>query len=582
MLRAYDRSVDDSGRLAQKSLRKFSQDDRRLLVEKENETLTITRQTDMLEIGRTSVYRRARKEVSHGIYPMRFDLVRKGLSSMRKNLLPLLLWCLLCFTGSAVAENTKYDIKWAYHNGLAQFHKDGKVGLMDEVGNVVLPAEYDEIDYSHDVGKEPVTVKKGEKIGLLDEKGKLLNSAQWDDIVQGDGYFIVINESLYGIVNAKGEIVVEPQYGFLRALGEGRIGYSLTAKESVRYGYIDDELNTFMGLMDTEGNRITPPIFFDIWEFHDGLAVSGLGTEAGYGFFIDPDGNQVMDAHGYEISSNFVNGYATIFEWITTEELQNNLDKTDFVDGHFPVFGIMDRSGTITVKPQFNSNGVINDYGLLDVYDAVTGKCGFVNMKGEVVIPYIAINRPSFQDDACVIQTEDRQWRCYDSQGYVVFTLECEELSDFTEGYALACDKADGKNVYRLIDRQGNVAFEIICEKLFGFSEGYAVVNDTINGEKMSGMIDRQGNYVWGPYAMFISSIHNGMSVIGVRTQAGVSKDLYGYMNQKWGIVIEPEWDMAYSFDETGLAKVVRNGAYGYINVDGEIVSGSRTMQKAE
>jgi hypothetical protein len=47
-----------------KNLQKLPPEERKPLVEKENEVLSITRQTGMLDIGRTSVYPRVRKGIT--------------------------------------------------------------------------------------------------------------------------------------------------------------------------------------------------------------------------------------------------------------------------------------------------------------------------------------------------------------------------------------------------------------------------------------------------------------------------------------------------------------------------------------
>jgi hypothetical protein len=49
--------------------------------------------------------------------------------------------------------------------------------------------------------------------------------------------------------------------------------------------------------------------------------------------------------------------------------------------------------------------------------------------------------------------------------------------------------------------------------------------------------------------------------------------DKYGYKDQKGKVIVEPKYDLAYSFEE-GRAAVRLNGKYGYLGEDGkEIVS---------
>jgi hypothetical protein len=45
----------------------------------------------------------------------------------------------------------------------------------------------------------------------------------------------------------------------------------------------------------------------------------------------------------------------------------------------------------------------------------------------------------------------------------------------------------------------------------------------------------------------------------------------YGYKNEKGKVIIEPRYDLAYTFDE-GLAAVRLNGKYGYVDESGREV----------
>ena len=65
--------------------------------------------------------------------------MKETLAVRRFWILPFVL--LFIFTNSALAERTAY----ADQGGIAVFMEDGKVGLVDSHGDVILPAEYDKI-----------------------------------------------------------------------------------------------------------------------------------------------------------------------------------------------------------------------------------------------------------------------------------------------------------------------------------------------------------------------------------------------------------------------------------------------------
>ena len=326
------------------------------------------------------------------------------------------------------AEEAKYDIKWAYHNGLAQFIKDGKVGLMNEAGEVVLPAQYDAIDpQSPRAYHGAFEIRQGKKVGLAGKNGEVLTPAIWDSISYMDEHYVVIENGLYGLLGLDGEIMIEPQYWFLGRGAEGRLVYALTWEESETRGLMNVEGDIYVGLMDYEGKRITPPDWFDLWYVQDGLVVAADAEHNDR--FIDLNGNMVMDAHGYGIETNFINGYAVIYQWIKASDAGIEAGGA----AEFKIHGVMDRNGNITAEPRWQG-GDLNEFGLMEVYDMHVDRYGLIDVNGDFVIPFIAITGISYHDGVYVVQTEERLWQCYSPKGQLLFEIECEETREGING----------------------------------------------------------------------------------------------------------------------------------------------------
>lgn len=93
-------------------------------------------------------------------------------------------------------------------NGRAAVSMEGKYGIIDTQGNLILPLEYDEI---HLLGNGAYWFKKDEASYLFDAAGTLLNVGNYDSIMlRGSCYVTQKNYTHVGILNAAGEVILEP------------------------------------------------------------------------------------------------------------------------------------------------------------------------------------------------------------------------------------------------------------------------------------------------------------------------------------------------------------------------------------
>ena len=68
---------------------------------------------------------------------------------------------------------------WEYGPSAHYVVKDKKVGIIDYIGKVLLPTEYDSLDY---VTKDVVIVTKDSKYGAVDINNRLVLPFEYDDI----------------------------------------------------------------------------------------------------------------------------------------------------------------------------------------------------------------------------------------------------------------------------------------------------------------------------------------------------------------------------------------------------------------
>lgn len=143
------------------------------------------------------------------------------------------------------------------------------------------------------------------------------------------------------------------------------------------------------------------------------------------------------------------------------------------------------------------------------------------------------------------------------------------EVSQFREGRAviyLKKEERDGptggtKYVAGYIDETGKLIIAPRFDYALPFSEGLAFVE----GKGFRGLIDRHGRTV-ARVDGYVKDFHEGLAAVKPEGQG-----MWGYIDHSGRFVIKPQYVFADDFSE-GLAGVVVNRKYGFINKSGEMV----------
>lgn len=189
-------------------------------------------------------------------------------------------YSLMNHQGQWVVEN-EYDNGFVYelffHNegNLFPVPGRGKWGLVDSLGNWLMPMEYESIEVANDERGWVITEE-----GLYDAYKKRLllrDSIRLTYKIDNNLYWAAKRGCKIGIIDTLGQWVVKPKYDIMSILGsEGLIGVA----RDYKWGYID-----------TLGREVIPVKYEDVGDFHKGLASVKLGGKYGY---IDRTGKVVI------------------------------------------------------------------------------------------------------------------------------------------------------------------------------------------------------------------------------------------------------------------------------------------------
>ena len=143
-------------------------------------------------------------------------------------------------------------------DGSISVMKDGRHGLVDPDGVIVVPPRYDRIQVGDLAAKagwrgrvSPFDVPDGfsdETLARLERIGTFV-----------DGLAPCQVEGRWGVVNASGAVVINAQYEKIEPFARGQAAFTLDGRS---------------GLIDTSGRVVVPAQFDEIYPFSEGLAVA--------------------------------------------------------------------------------------------------------------------------------------------------------------------------------------------------------------------------------------------------------------------------------------------------------------------
>ncbi len=488
----------------------------------------------------------------------------------------------------------------------------GKLGAIDLTGNLVIPTEYDRIEW---MGTQ-ARAFKGEKLTLFDfdENGNEAASSEFEKhftitigsqrpsritmpTLTEDPDFALENfEWFYSSADDKwglrklsdGSVQIEPSFHTIRV--ERRHKMTIVGIEHYNnynferthyrfdmvYGIVNNEVGllvTGVDLLDVrlsdynEGSRVARCVFSS--------GRHGLISNNPIGLFVKKDYAYIGDFHD-GIARMSIKGRLSGKLKAGRNHLENLNDYLDrlmsnnymvdytLYDQEFETqaglvcegceFGYVDTLGNVVVQPQFSvAENFVNEVGIVKKEK----KWGMVDANGKMLIP-CKFDRVDFlknTDNKIIrISNDSQRYGVIDTLGKVVVDLKYDEIGLFKEGRLAV--KRNGK--WGFVDPSGQEIIPCRYSKVNNFSNQLASVKF---GRKW-GFIDSQGNVVIDFKYRNVGNFSDGLA--WVSTIKGV-----GYIDEKGELVIPLNFSKAYDFEQN-VARVVVNGEWGLINKVGK------------
>ncbi|WDF63583.1 WG repeat-containing protein [Flavobacterium sp. KACC 22763] len=288
------------------------------------------------------------------VIPATFDSAKdfsSGICAIEKDA----VWHYINKSGEIVNGNPKSDKLFDFHDGVAFFRQNDKVGLINNKFEIVLAPKYDVIRAFY---KGYARVALNDKWGIIDTTGKEIAEVVYDEI--GDGFNNTTwakKGKAYGLVH-NGVFIELPGVTEFGPFGTQDL---IAAKKDGKFGFVD-----------FKGQWVLKPLFDKAKGFSQNLAPVCLRGKWGY---TNLTGECIVQPTYTDAEPFSENGLAAV----------KNLNG----------WGFIDKTGNLVIPTDYEISAVFGNYtrdekGFVNGLARVKhkGKWGFLKPNGEILIEW--------------------------------------------------------------------------------------------------------------------------------------------------------------------------------------------------
>lgn len=343
-----------------------------------------------------------------------------------------------------------------------------KMGFLNEKGEVVIPFEYDDAQMFSE-GLAPVC--KNDKWGYIDTTGEEKIQLQFDFASHFlEGLAVVANNKKFGYIDTSGKIAIPLEY-------EGA---------SVFYkGYATVKKNGKTGVIDTKGNIIIPFEYSNYTLYADGLFCLSKDHKERY---LTKEGKTVGNV--YDDATPFYNGVARIRKGrqyfvinrdfdIIAEQEGNSINRRHLSFYYYNKYSAFEfnkdfkeyRNKGLFLFDSFYDSGLIRSLK--------ESKYGFVNQKGETIIPHEYEYVTNFNNGLALVKKNNKSF-IINTKNEKKKSINYNVVSTVFSDSKLFMFKDQKNNTIGYIDFDGNVVYESNIKNARFFDNGYAIISDGV------------------------------------------------------------------------------------------------------
>lgn len=432
----------------------------------------------------------------------------------------------------AIPTETTYD-GIPFEKTVLKYKRDGKYGLLNINGKEITTAEYDQISaISYKEGM--LLVKQNDRCGVININGKTVIPVDYETIT-ADNYYN--KETLYKTT------------GFI---------VSKKSEAGYRYGYINYKGEIIADTEYTEIERVT--------EIQDDSNVYLVALKEGQAGLLQ--NKKVLLNYEYEDIS--YNSYNDVFV------IQRNGKQ-----------GVASKEGTIKIQPEYES--IL--FGGTYINAQKDGQMLLLDLNGNKVNNQEILSKvPTKDGKHYIVSDKNEKYKIVDENENVVVDNNYSYIEELENNYYIVANRS--KN--GIIDLSGKAVVDLKYNSIFRL-ENTELLQANISSTNTISLIDKNtmkilvtmdnaAVQIRKGYVRAYSETENKYFDFSGRelTNKEVLPDNQLYaknINDKWGFVdkngnlkVQNEYDMVTEFNEYGFAGIKKDGKWGSINSNGEVV----------
>jgi hypothetical protein len=402
------------------------------------------------------------------------------------------------------------------------FYENGKAGVKDETGNVLIPASFDALgwsDGSFSVVNSVTGYRREGRWGLINLKKELITKPEFDNLGSGGGDRVIASKWInpyskkFGCLDLHGTVTVPFRYEAIQILGLRAIVCEKNGAK-YQYGVIDlndrsvlkiafreirpigtlrfavQDFNKKTALYSEDGARLTEFNIDSISSFNKGIALIYENLKVGA---MNRSGEIVVapSFRKIEVTADGALRGVPFSVWKeidgTNKEIKRivadsvRADYKGYVITLSGMNGLVDKDFAMVLSPKYDQ--LLNVGTNLRIAYA-GGKGGIIRNNGDVVVPFEHDSLLLHGDLLRSLQVRGglRQWTVYDTFGIRKTEKTYDELLPYNgrffpakrNGYWGAVDRY-GKEVFACVyDSIINSSYELTAVK---FKRGYGIIS---------------------------------------------------------------------------------------------------------
>jgi len=308
-----------------------------------------------------------------------------------------------------------------------------KSGIINSIGEIVIPFEYDELPYLFNFNEKYICVKNNERYGIIDFKNNLILPIVYDYVFiqkKGDEFYFVVKDRFKN----KSGLLKEPKHRYIGSDYNLVIpfDYDWISANDKNYNWIKVYNNNRVGAIDFNNNLVIPIEYLHMLGMTEGLAaVKDVNPDS---LIKIVNSNKLKGTYYLEeihhglMFSNGGGGFPGIYKnpdykfvGYTTLEIMNALSDTlsrrNYYESNYKYF-----------KNRYPTyEGFVLTIVLGDWRSELPGKWGYFNDKGDQIIDFIYDDCESFENGVAKVKLNNK-WGVINKNGEVVIPIKYSEL----------------------------------------------------------------------------------------------------------------------------------------------------------